>query len=335
MMVMGQISGGVWTSFAAVVLLIGGCGQVDSQQRGSGKDTIRAVTTVGMVADIVSNVGASRVETIQLMGAGVDPHLYRAKTHEVRMLQQADVIFYAGLMLEGKMVDRLLQIGRQRPVYAISEGIPQDQLLEPADFAGHYDPHAWMDVSLWSHGVSTVVAGLSELAPQWKDEFIVRGAEYQQRLEQLDRYARTTLGTIPESNRVLITSHDAFNYFGRAYHLEVLGIQGLSTESEAGLQRINDLVSLLVDRQILAVFVESSVSDKNIRALIEGALARGHQVRQGGILYSDAMGPKDTPAGNYIGMIEHNVNTVTAALGGQVPAGGFASFETGDAAESQ
>ena len=295
------------------VLLTAGCGRESTP---SAADTtagaINVVSTVGMVSDMVENVGGARVAPVCLMGPGVDPHLYTAKTYEMRMLKQADVVFYSGLMLEGKLIDGLKKIGKTQPVYEVTSAIPAERLLQPSDAAGHYDPHVWMDVATWSSGVSQVVAGLSKQAPQWEAEFRERGERYQQRLRLLDGYARETLATIPESNRVLITSHDAFNYFGRAYGLNVLGIQGLSTESEAGLKRINDLVDLIVEQQVKAVFVESSVPPKNIRALIDGAGARGHQVVEGGMLYSDAMGEADSPAGTYIGMIEHNVNTVSS-----------------------
>lgn len=287
----------------------------------SGK--VQAVATVGMVADIVRNVGDDQVEVVQMMGSGVDPHLYKTTRDDVRLIMQADIVFYSGLMLEGKMVDSLEKLSSQRPVIAVTERIDKQYLLQPEDFEGHYDPHVWMDVSAWRQCVEVVADGLAEYRPKSADQFRARATDYMQTLKRLDEYAKSCIDTIPKDNRVLITSHDAFNYFGRAYGLEVLGVQGLSTESEAGLQQINNLVDLLVNRGINAVFVESSVPQKNIRALIDGAAARGHNVTIGGELYSDAMGESGSYEGTYVGMLEHNINTVTAALGGKVPDGGF------------
>jgi manganese/zinc/iron transport system substrate-binding protein len=298
-----------------------GCGDAstvpDSQQ------VVGCVATVGMVADIVRNVGGERVAVTQIMGSGVDPHLYKATRDDVRSIMTGDIVFYSGLMLEGKMIDTLRKVGETRPSVAVTEAISKSVLLEPEDFAGHYDPHVWMDVSAWSQCVSVVVDTLAAARPDDAEWFAARGEAYRQKLAELDQYAKETIATIPENNRVLITSHDAFNYFGRAYGLEVIGVQGLSTESEAGLQQINALVDLLVERKIGAVFVESSVPRKNIEALIDGAASRGHVVKVGGELYSDAMGKAGTRGGTYVGMIEHNVNTVVAALGGMVPTGGF------------
>jgi len=289
----------------------------------TGDGAIQAVATVGMVADLVRHVGGDHVDVTQMMGAGVDPHLYKATRDDVATIMAADIVFYSGLMLEGKMSDTLVTIGRRKPVYAVTELIPQDSLLEPDDFSGHYDPHVWMDVAAWSRCVDAVAAALSEFDPEHAEEYASNAREYRKRLQRLHEYGQTSLGSIPESSRVLITSHDAFNYFGRAYGLTVLGIQGLSTESEAGLQRINELVDLLVERKIGAVFVESSVPRKNIEALVDGARSRGHNVVIGGELYSDAMGAPGTYEGTYEGMLDHNITVVTRSLGGDAPAGGL------------
>jgi manganese/zinc/iron transport system substrate-binding protein len=309
----------------AISLVSVGCGSPANQAKDDNR--INAVATVGMVADLVRNVGGDSVQISQVMGSGVDPHLYKATRDDVRMIMTGDIVFYSGLMLEGKMIDALKKVGEKRPVIAITEVIDREYLLEPEDFEGHFDPHVWMDVSAWSQCVGVIATGLCELRPQAEAEFQQRAAAYNQQLDLLHQYAKTRIESIPPENRVLITSHDAFNYFGRAYGLQVLGVQGLSTESEAGLQQINALVDLLVEKKIAAVFVESSVPRKNIEALIDGAEARGHQVKVGGELYSDAMGEAETYEGTYIGMIEHNVNTVTRALGGQVPEGGFGSWK--------
>lgn len=311
-----------------LLALSAGCGRPNvgrehsSTPHARGSGTIRAVTTVGMVADLVRNVGGNHVEVIQIMGAGVDPHLYKATRDDVQTIMSGEIVFYSGLMLEGKMIDTLVKIGRDKPVYAVTEGLDESTLLEPPEFAGHYDPHVWMDVSAWSQCVDVVARSLSEFDPAHAGEYRTAAMEYQATLSRLHQYGIESLRTIPESKRVLITSHDAFNYFGRAYGMEVQGIQGISTESEAGLQRINTLVDLIVDGGVTAVFVESSVPRKNIEALIDGARARDHAVTIGGQLYSDAMGPEGTYEGTYLGMLDHNITVATRALGGKSdPAG--------------
>lgn len=291
--------------------------------RFSGTYPILAVATIGMVADIVREVGGEHVAVQQIMGSGVDPHLYKPTRDDVLKIMDGDIVFYCGLMLEGKMADTLVKVGRQRPVFAVTELIDTDQLLEPDDYAGHFDPHVWMDVSAWSNCVDATARALAKFDPRHADAYQANADAYKQRLAELHAYGRKSLGSVPETSRVLITSHDAFNYFGRAYDLEVIGVQGISTESEAGLQRVNQLVDMIVSRQVRAVFVESSVPRKNIEAIVEGVRARGHELKIGGELYSDAMGETGTYEGTYIGMLDHNMTLVTRALGGEAPAGGF------------
>jgi manganese/zinc/iron transport system substrate-binding protein len=284
---------------------------------------IRAIATVGMVADIVRHVGGQPVEVTQIMGSGVDPHLYKATRDDVERIINSDIVFYSGLMLEGKMVDTLIRVARKKPVYAVTELIGEDHLLEPEDFQGHYDPHVWMDVATWSQCVDAVAGALAEFDPSGAASYREHAATYRGELALLHEYGRKSLGSIPEDSRILITSHDAFNYFGRAYGLDVRGVQGISTESEAGLQRINELVGTLVEKNVKAVFVESSVPRKNIEALVDGARARGHEVTIGGELFSDAMGEEGSYEGTYVGMLDHNITLVTRALGGQAPERGM------------
>ncbi len=284
---------------------------------------IQAVATTGMVADLVRHVGQQHVDLTQLLGAGVDPHLYKATRDDVQTILSGEIVFYSGLMLEGKMSDTLVKIARSKPVVAVTERVAETELLEPEDFRGHLDPHVWMDVSAWSQCVDVVAKSLAEFDPSHEADYIANAAAYRVQLEQLHQYGLKSLGSIPQDSRVLITSHDAFNYFGRAYGLDVRGVQGISTESEAGLQRINELVELLVARRVKAVFVESSVPRKNIDALIEGVRSRGHEIVVGGELYSDAMGETGTYEGTYFGMLDHNITLVTRALGGDAPAAGL------------
>ena len=277
-----------------------------------------------MVADIVRQVAGDRGEVRSIIGEGVDPHLYVPTRSDVASLIDADIVFYSGLLLEGKMTDTLIKVASSvRPVHSVTELVDESALLAPDEFAGHFDPHLWMDVSGWMQAVDAVTGALAEFDPSAADGYRKRAAGYRAGLAELHDYALRVVGSIPERQRILVTAHDAFNYFGRAYGLEVEGIQGMSTESEAGLDRINRLVDLLVTRQVGAVFVETTIAERNVRALIEGAAARGHTVVVGGELFSDAMGQPGTYEGTYVGMLDHNITTVARALGGEAPERGF------------
>jgi manganese/zinc/iron transport system substrate-binding protein len=283
---------------------------------------IRVGTTVGMVGDIVREVAGNKAVVKNIIGTGVDPHVYNPTRSDVATLLKSDIIFYAGLLLEGQMSDILLKVSRKRPVYAVTELLKEDYLIHDAK-TNHSDPHVWMDVKGWMKAVEVVADALSEFDPPNKDYYIRNATQYLEKLSELDDYARRVIASIPDEQKVLVTAHDAFNYMSRAYGIEVIGIQGISTESEAGIKDINRIVDLLVKRKIPAVFIESSVSDKNVKALIEGAASRQQEVRIGGELYSDAMGPPGTYEGKYIGMIDHNVTIIASALGGRVPAKGM------------
>ena len=280
--------------------------------------------TVGMIADVVRNVAGKRANVEGIIGEGVDPHLYKPTTSDIKALQGADVIFYNGLSLEGKMGDVLIRMGRVgKPVYAVTEEILDQGDYVMTDEEEHYDPHVWMDVSGWIRAVDVVASGLSDYDEAGADIYTAKASAFKAKLQQLDTYAKKVIASIPKDRRVLVTAHDAFGYMARSYDLDVRGIQGISTESEAGVKDIEDLVSFLVKRQIPAIFVESSVSDKNVKALAEGARAQGHEVVIGGELFSDAMGLTGTYEGTYIGMIDHNVTTIARALGGEAPAKGL------------
>ncbi len=288
------------------------------------KPALKVVCTVGMVTDIVKQVAGSRADVRGLIGEGVDPHLYKPARNDIAQLQSADVVFYSGLMLEGKLTDALVRVQRSgKKVFAVTEQLTEKELLEPEEMAGHYDPHVWMDVSAWRRAVDVVAQAMRECDIAGAAHYEENARRYQAELERLDGYVRKVIRSIPEKHRILITAHDAFNYFGRAYGLRVLGIQGISTESEAGLEDIRRLVNVIVENGVRAVFVESSVSEKNVQALVEGAKARGHALTIGGTLYSDAMGPPDTYEGTYVGMLDHNATVIARALGGEAPADGM------------
>jgi len=276
---------------------------------------IRVTTTIGMVADTVRNVGGERVEVTALMGPGVDPHLYKASEGDIARLSEADLILYGGLNLEGKMGEIFQKMqAAGKPTVAVSEAVDRSLLREPPEFQGHPDPHIWFDVSMWEQTVPAVVEALAKVDPGSRSLYEQNGAAYEGRLKELHGYCKQQLAAIPKPQRVLLTAHDAFGYFGRAYDVEVLGLQGISTASDYGLKDIQDKVNLIVSRKVKAVFVESSVPRRSIEAVVAGAKARGHEVKIGGTLFSDAMGAAGTPEGTYEGMVRFNVDTIVRAL---------------------
>lgn len=287
------------------------------------QDQLSIVATTGMIADTARQVGGEFVQVQALMGPGVDPHAYRQTRSDIVSTARADLVLWHGLYLEAQMEEFLLELAETNNVVPVAQALPRDVLLGSEAYADLFDPHVWMDPAIWADVVQTVTATLSEAMPDAADTFAANAGALQTQIDALIIYSEAALASVPENARVLLTAHDAFNYFGVAYGFEVIGIQGISTESEAGLQRIGDLVDLLVDRDIGAVFVESSVSDRNIRALIEGAASRGHTVVIGGELFSDAMGEDGTYEGTWIGMIDHNVTTISRALGGDALAQGM------------
>ncbi|MGP1356448.1 metal ABC transporter solute-binding protein, Zn/Mn family [Roseicyclus sp.] len=283
------------------------------------QDRLDVVATTGMIADAAREVGGDLVAVRALMGPGVDPHAYRQTRSDIVATAEADLVLWHGLYLEAQMEEFLLDLAGTKPVVAVAEALPTNLLVGHDDYEGRHDPHVWMNPNLWSLVVLEIRDALTEVHPEGAETFRANAEAHLEELSALAEYTARVLSTVPAESRVLLSAHDAFNYFGSAYGFEVAGIQGISTESEAGLQRIAELVDMLVARDIRAVFVESSVSDRNIRALIEGAAAQGHEVVIGGELFSDAMGEEGTYEGTYVGMIDHNATTIAAALGGEVP----------------
>ncbi|GGX96565.1 manganese transporter [Litchfieldella qijiaojingensis] len=284
---------------------------------------LQIIATTGMIADTLRQVGGEHVAVKGLMGPGVDPHLYRQTRNDISAMTQADAVFWNGLDLEAQLHEFLERLAQRKPVFAVGEAVPEERRRADEEYTDRWDPHIWMDPGRWRYVVEASRDALIELNPGASDAFRANADAFLIQLQALDDYARETLASVPASAQVLVTAHDAFGYLGDAYGYEVEGIQGFSTESEAGLARIEQLVDLLVERQIGAIFVESSVPERNIRALVEGAAAQGWAVEIGGELYSDAMGAPGTYEGTYIGMIDHNVTTIARALGGDVPPGGM------------
>jgi len=317
-------------------LVLAGCdgtsAQISSKPTApAGPHRYTIVTTTGMVTDIVRQVAGDHAEITSLMGPGVDPHLYKPTRGDVKRLLEADVVIYSGLMLEGRMSETFTQVARTgKTVFAVTEGLDHDKLREPPEFAGHYDPHVWMDVNLWSQCVGYIARMLGEYDPPHAGEYAQNAAQYRESLKGLDDYIHRVIQSIPAEKRVLVTAHDAFGYFGQAYGIEVRSVQGVTTESEAGVQDVNHLVDFLVDRKLPAIFVESSVNSKNIEAVVEGCKARGVKIKIGGELFSDALGPAGGYTGTYIGMLDANATRIAKALGGDVPAGGYQGKLTGE-----
>ncbi|MBP2241285.1 manganese/zinc/iron transport system substrate-binding protein [Cytobacillus eiseniae] len=295
------------------LLFISACTNQTSNENNE-NERIIVTTTIGQIADAVSHIGGEKVEVLSLMGPGTDPHLYKATQGDMAKLEKADVIFYNGLYLEGKILEVLKKINDKKPTYAISEFIQSDELLADATDSNAIDPHVWFDIDIWKQALEKVKQGLIEIDPANANYYKENTLAYFKELDELKIYAEEELAKIPAEQKVLVTAHDAFGYFGAAYGMEVMGLQGLSTESEYGLGDVQKLIDTLVDRNIKAVFVESSISERSINAVIEGAKKKGHEVIIGGELYSDAMGEEGTNEGTYIGMYKHNVQTITEAL---------------------
>ena len=308
-----------------------GSGDSDTETGGeaTGGAKFKIVTTTGMVTDIVEVVAGDRGEVTGLVGEGVDPHLFTAGTDDVKKLLSADIVFFSGLLLEGKITGDLEKVREKgKPVIEVTTVIDESYLRSPPEFEGHPDPHVWMDVAAWSKCVAVVTKAMIDLDPENKAEYEKNAAGYVQKLAELDTYVKERVATIPESQRYLITAHDAFGYFAKAYGIKVKAIQGISTDSEAGIADINSLIDFIVENKVPSIFVESSVSDKNIKAVIEGCEAKGHKLEIGGELFSDAMGPPGTYEGTYIGMMDHNATTVARALGGEAPEKGWQEMLT-------
>jgi manganese/zinc/iron transport system substrate-binding protein len=293
-------------------LLLFGC---SSPARQKNKPMI--VCTTGMIADAVRQLAPSNVEVIALMGPGVDPHLYKATQGDLERLQHADAIVYNGLHLEGKMGEVLERLAEVKPVYAMADGLQNELLIHAPGDSNSYDPHIWFDLSLWSKAAGALRDELGAQFPTWRDSLAKNFMDFEQDLLAAHNRAQNTMRTIPASKRVLVTAHDAFAYFGRAYRLEVRGLQGISTASEFGLRDVTDLVNFITQRKVPAVFVESSVPKKSIEAVMSGCQARGHEVKLGGQLYSDALGEAGSPEETLIGAFKANVEAIYSGLNPQ------------------
>jgi manganese/zinc/iron transport system substrate-binding protein len=292
--------------------------QAGTATASDGDSPLNVVTTTGMIADIAKNVGGDHVQVTSLMGPGIDPHLYKASAGDVNRLFEADIIFYNGLHLEasmGKVLERFNESGAT--TVAVAEAIDPEKLQAPPEFEGFYDPHVWFNVAFWMDAAMAVQDALIEIDPAHADDYAANAQAYLAELAELDAYVIEQAARVPEEQRVLITAHDAFNYFGKAYGFEVRGLQGISTASEAGTADVQDLARFITERRIPAIFVESSVPPRTVEAVQAAVRAQGFDVQIGGELFSDAMGSPGTPEGTYNGMVRHNIDTIVGALLGE------------------
>ena len=277
-------------------------------------DRIQIVTTISQIGEPIEVIGGDRVDVESLMGPGVDPHLYKATQGDINTLQDADIILYNGLHLEGNMGEVFANMSANKTIVSLGESLDKEKFL--MDEEGAIDPHIWFDVDLWKEALDVAVEELKQFSPEDADYFEENKQTYFSKLDELKKEAVEKISSIPEEQRVLVTAHDAFGYFGRMNDIEVIGLQGLSTEDEVGLSDIGSTVQLLIEKKVPAVFIESSINQSSIRAVIDGASKEGLEVTLGGELFSDAMGAKGTEEGTYLGMYHHNVNTIYQALTG-------------------
>jgi manganese/zinc/iron transport system substrate-binding protein len=296
------------------ILIIAALALISCKDNKEKSGKLKVVTTTSMLTDLVNNIGGDLVEIEGLMGAGVDPHLYKASEGDVSKLAGADIIFYNGLHLEGKLVEVFEKMGNSKKTIALGEFLPKEELIDSEYFASNYDPHVWFNIQFFKQFAKTITTQLSEAAPEHALAFSKNEKKYLEKLEALEVAIKETIATLPEEKRILVTAHDAFNYFGKSYGFNVVGLQGLSTATEAGVQDVQRLSQFIIDNNVKAIFVESSVPRRTIEALEAAVLSKNHEVTIGGSLFSDALGNPGTDEGTYIGMFTYNVNTIVNAL---------------------
>lgn len=300
-----------------LLLLLSACGGSGDTATNAGDETLNIVTTTGMITDIAQNIAGDHAQVDGLMGAGIDPHLYVASESDVTLLQEADIIFHNGLFLEAQMENIFEQLAERKTVIAVASSVDESELLPWEAYEDAFDPHIWFDVTLWMRAAETVRDTLVDVDPENAADYEANATVYLETLTALDSYVREQAERVPAEQRILVTAHDAFHYFGRAYGFDVRGLQGISTASEAGTADVQALADFIVEQQLPAIFVESSVPVRTIEALQAAVDAKGFSVEIGGELFSDAMGNPGTPEGTYDGMVRHNVDTIVGALLGE------------------
>jgi len=277
-------------------------------------EQIKIVCTTGIIGDMVANIVGEAAEVKSMMGPGVDPHLYKASQGDLRLLTNADIIIHNGLHLEGKMGEIFNKLKNRKIIFTAADGLQEKDLINNSNFLGAYDPHIWFDLNLWYKACLHLTESLANVEGLPKEKIMAQGQKYAAQIKEMSAWVKNEIHKIPEKQRVLITAHDAFSYFGKAYDIEVKGLQGISTASEYGLKDVSDLVNFIIERDIRAVYIESSVSDKALQAVIKGCESKGHNAVIGGMLYSDALGENGSPEGTYLGVVRHNVNAIVEGL---------------------
>ena len=294
-----------------ITILLFNCKNNTKQENGK----LNIVTTTTMITDLVKNIGGDLVNVQGLMGSGVDPHLYKASEGDVTKLVNADIIFYNGLHLEGKLVEVFEKMGsKTKTPIALGDVLDKSQLIGSDYFASNYDPHVWFNIDFFKQFAKKVTFVLSEKDPENAVYFIKNETQFLRKLDELQAKVKTNIATLPKEKRILVTAHDAFNYFGKNYGFNVVGLQGISTATEAGVQDVQKLAAFIIENKVKAIFVESSVPKRTIEALQAAVKSKGHDVIIGGTLFSDALGNAGTIEGSHIGMFEYNVNTIVNAL---------------------
>lgn len=305
---------GLLGAVLSLSLLLAGC-SAPASDTGATEDKLNVVATTTMLADLSTVIGGERVTVDGLMGPGIDPHLYQASEGDVSLMQKADIVVYNGLHLEGKMGEIFENLsGGKANVICIEDGLDESRLLASEDDSSAHDPHIWFDVALWKKAAKTVADGLSQAAPDGKADYEANLESYLKELDETDTYIRNRAAELPEAQRVLVTAHDAFQYFGKAYGFEVRGLQGISTDAEAGTADVSALADFIVERQIKAIFVESSVPPKTIEALQAAVKAKNFDVAIGGELYSDSLGDPEAGTDTYVLTVKANIDTIVDAL---------------------
>jgi len=293
----------------AIIIVFASC---KSTTEDNGK--IKVVTTTNILADLVSEIGGDNISLQSLMGAGVDPHLYKASEGDVSKLYNADIIFYSGLHLEGKLVDIFEKMEGKKHTVSVGDRLPKDQLIASANFGGNYDPHVWFNIQFFKQFAQIVADELSKVDGENAETYAANNEQYQKKLDALEEEVKSIINSLPKEKRIVVTAHDAFNYFGNAYDFQVVGLQGISTATEAGVKDVQELSEFIIENKVKAIFIESSVPKRTIEALQAAVLSKKHNVEIGGSLYSDALGNPGTEEGTYLGMFKYNVNTIVNAL---------------------
>jgi len=294
----------------ALLVLLLGC-KIDPDRH---KKELEIVCSTSIIRDCIQEIVGDSIRVKSLMGPGIDPHSYNPRPSDISLLNNATVVIYNGLHLEGKMAQLFEELGKRKTVLSVSSGIARNELIVTDPKTGTTDPHIWFDTKIWLDGMSRIVEYLSRAYPKYRKQFEANFKTFRVKVEMEQKELKQELTVIPEERRVLITSHDAFHYFSRCFDVKVRALQGISTTQEPGVQDVVNLVNYIVEHQVKALFVEHSVSPKAIRTVIESCQRKGHHVRVGGTLYSDALGDADSPGKTYLMMLSHNVNTLIKGL---------------------